>query len=68
MFSNAGLCRPPFAILGLIMFFLIKVQLFGLCEMLKHKKRGVEGCNGFLEVVLTSSTYTDDRKKKNGRF
>lgn len=36
--------------------------------MLKRKKRGAEGCNGFLEVVLTSPTHTDDRKKKNGRF
>jgi len=36
--------------------------------MLKHKNRGAEGSNGFLEVVLTFPTHTDDRRKKPVRF
>ena len=36
--------------------------------MLKRKNGGAEGSNGFQEVVLTSPTHTDDRKKKTRRF
>lgn len=43
-------------------------RLFGLHEMFKFKTRVAEGRYGFLEVVLTSPTCVDDRKKKTRRL
>lgn len=43
-------------------------KLIGLHEMFKVKSRGAEGRRGFLEVVLTSPTRVDDRKKKTRRL